>query len=148
MNRPAGRTNGTASARPVLAPRLLVRLAVRALPVGPVRDRYRREFLAELYEMSTRRQTTHMMAILANAWALRAAVTSQANREAAVATFFAHKPLICRLNLNHRWVTCRAEDGGVYQRCRRCGKDRLGVVGDPHEMWKHTDGEPGPWGVA
>ena len=148
MTRPAERTNATARARPALAPRLLVRLAVRALPGGPVRDRYRREFLAELYEMPTRRQTTHMMAILANAWALRAAVTSQANREEAVATIIPRKPLICRLNLNHRWVTCRTDDGGYYQRCRRCGKDRPGVAGDPHEMWKHTDGEPGPWGVA
>ena len=40
-------------------PSRAIRLAVRALPPGPTRDRYRYEFLAELYGMSSTRQMRH-----------------------------------------------------------------------------------------
>ncbi|WP_167552360.1 hypothetical protein [Leifsonia xyli] len=33
------------------------------------------------------------------------------------------KPLLCRLN-RHRWHTETTPDGGRYQRCIRCGKDK------------------------
>lgn len=31
--------------------------------------------------------------------------------------------LLCKLNIRHEWHLEHAEDGGVYKRCRRCGKD-------------------------
>ncbi|UEL29477.1 hypothetical protein [Pseudarthrobacter sp. L1SW] len=31
--------------------------------------------------------------------------------------------LLCKLNVRHEWHLEHAEDGGVYRRCRRCGKD-------------------------
>lgn len=31
--------------------------------------------------------------------------------------------LLCKLNIRHDWHLEHAEDGGVYKRCRRCGKD-------------------------
>jgi hypothetical protein len=34
------------------------------------------------------------------------------------------KPLLCRLNLRHRWEVRKNPDGEPYQRCTRCGKDR------------------------
>ena len=34
------------------------------------------------------------------------------------------RPLSCRLNVYHRWITRSTTDGGRYQQCRRCGKDR------------------------
>ncbi len=34
------------------------------------------------------------------------------------------KPVLCRLNLHHRWRWESSLDGGRYRRCSRCGKDR------------------------
>lgn len=31
--------------------------------------------------------------------------------------------LLCRLNLRHQWHLEHTDDGGVYKRCLRCGKD-------------------------
>jgi hypothetical protein len=31
--------------------------------------------------------------------------------------------LLCKLNIRHEWHLEHAEDGAVYRRCRRCGKD-------------------------
>jgi hypothetical protein len=31
--------------------------------------------------------------------------------------------LLCKLNIRHEWHVEHAEDGGLYERCRRCGKD-------------------------
>jgi hypothetical protein len=38
-----------------------------------------------------------------------------------------HRPLACRVNVHHRWVARTTTDGGRYQQCRRCGKDRTEV---------------------
>ena len=35
-----------------------------------------------------------------------------------------HLPLLCRLNMHHRWQLRHTEDGGRFRQCRRCGKDR------------------------
>ena len=31
--------------------------------------------------------------------------------------------LLCRLNIRHEWHIEHTDDGGVYKRCLRCGKD-------------------------
>ena len=31
--------------------------------------------------------------------------------------------LLCKLNIRHEWHVEHAGDGGLYKRCRRCGKD-------------------------
>lgn len=33
------------------------------------------------------------------------------------------KALLCKLNIQHDWHVEHAEDGSLYSRCRRCGKD-------------------------
>jgi hypothetical protein len=33
------------------------------------------------------------------------------------------KALLCKLNIHHQWHVEHAEDGSLYKRCRRCGKD-------------------------
>lgn len=33
------------------------------------------------------------------------------------------RALLCKLNIRHDWHVEHAEDGSVYKRCRRCGKD-------------------------
>lgn len=39
-------------------------------------------------------------------------------------------PLTCRWNLHHHWSWVSTEDGDRYERCTRCGKDRLEKFGD------------------
>jgi hypothetical protein len=36
----------------------------------------------------------------------------------------ADRPLLCRLNLLHRWRTMRTPTGDRYQRCANCGRTR------------------------
>jgi hypothetical protein len=38
-----------------------------------------------------------------------------------------HPRLTCRLHVHHRWETRTTEDGGRYQQCRHCGKDRTEI---------------------
>ena len=33
------------------------------------------------------------------------------------------KALLCKLNIQHDWHTEHADDGALYRRCKRCGKD-------------------------
>ena len=33
------------------------------------------------------------------------------------------RALLCKLNIRHDWHTEHAEDGALYKRCKRCGKD-------------------------
>lgn len=37
--------------------------------------------------------------------------------------------LLCKFNLHHHWHVEHAEDGGLYKRCLRCGKDGDGGDG-------------------
>jgi hypothetical protein len=39
-------------------------------------------------------------------------------------------PLTCRWHLHHHWSWVSTEDGDRYERCTRCGKDRLEKFGD------------------
>jgi hypothetical protein len=40
-------------------------------------------------------------------------------------------PLLCRLNLHHKWVRQFNPDGEGYLHCTACGKDRYDV--EPHD---------------
>ena len=33
------------------------------------------------------------------------------------------KALLCKLNIQHDWHVEHTEDGSLYKRCKRCGKD-------------------------
>ena len=33
------------------------------------------------------------------------------------------KTWLCKLNLQHEWHIEHADDGALYKRCKRCGKD-------------------------
>ena len=37
------------------------------------------------------------------------------------------KPLLCRLNMHHKWERRSTEDGKGYVKCTACGKDRYEV---------------------
>lgn len=109
---------------------LLVALATRVLPSGPVRERYRREVTTELHDLEPRDQVRHALGFLGSAWSLRRAVSGMDPvLEGAAPTFPA--PLHCRLHLYHRYRLNSTEDGHRYLRCRSCGKDYPGTGNGP-----------------
>jgi hypothetical protein len=110
---------------PARLPSLLIALGGRVLPGGSRRTRYRQEFLAELHGMSPRRQTVHALQIVASSWSLRSA-TSDPHRERKTMTgILRSKPLMCLLNVRHHWAVESGPDGERYERCTKCGKDRM-----------------------
>jgi hypothetical protein len=50
-------------------------------------------------------------------------------------TIVRSKPLLCLLNVHHHWAPQSTEDGNRYERCAKCGKDRMEF--DPLELdWR------------
>jgi hypothetical protein len=108
---------GPASPR---APVYVVGLAVRLLS-APHRDRYRREFSAELFDVPGEDQLRYALRVLSRTWALRAALTAHA--PATIGETTMTKPLRCILRL-HTWRTVHNEEGQPYQACTRCAAER------------------------
>lgn len=105
-------------------------LAATTLPRS-ARARYRREFVADLHELTRPQQASYALHVLACALPLRLAVgsgTQDPVLEAIDMTTRRHRPLRCLLNVRHEWHTESTEDGSRYARCRRCGKDATGPV--------------------
>jgi hypothetical protein len=110
-------------------------LAAHVLPAEH-QHRYALEFIAELYGMPRPQQVRHSVQVISRAWALRAALADAAPapiRENAMK----HKIrswLLCHLG-RHRWAHHRnPEVGGkdaVFERCRRCGRERQGYEAPP-----------------
>lgn len=120
------RTRTRRGLSPVSAPgrwtRGVVGMAVRLLPAGQVRERYRREFVAEMYGMASVQRTTHALQILRSIFALRTALVGYQQPLLEEATMT--KPLGCRLHLHHVWERRSTQDGSRYRQCARCGKDK------------------------
>lgn len=109
----------------------VVRVALYILPAGSVRDRYRHEHDAELRALPPGRQVRYAFGALLTSVDLRRATSADASSRAAEPTAeemitLNRKPLLCRLNLHHRWRTEHAPEGGYYRRCTKCGKDDPG----------------------
>jgi hypothetical protein len=107
----------------------LVRLATTLLPPGDLRQRYRCELVADLQYLDRPRQLSYATGVLSIAWALREELTKESAMDDTTST--PTIPLLCRLNLRHRWHLEFTEDNTRYSRCLRCGKDnpRLGGYG-------------------
>lgn len=106
----------------------LIALAAAPLPRAS-RDRYRREFIADLHGQSRAGQLTYARHVLACSVPLRLAIRSSGKAsvfEEIDMTARRRRPLRCRLNLHHDWHSESADDGTRYLRCRRCGKDETG----------------------
>jgi hypothetical protein len=114
-------------------PTALLGLALGVLPSGSVRERYRRELIAELSSLPPERQLRHSLGFLVSAWSLRRAVTG---RDALVdgAALVFPRPLHCRLHLYHHYRLATTDDGGRYLRCRDCGLDRPGTGNGPADI--------------
>jgi hypothetical protein len=131
-----------------------VQVATRVLP-GSTRDRYRQEFLAELYGLSRTRQLRHAFGVLSRSWALRTAINTPSQTPTADMEIVfprRRRPLFCRLNLRHRWTTRRTEDGRPYLQCQRCGKDETDMFAgtriDPRDVLNDVPPPPGNPGVG
>jgi hypothetical protein len=109
---------------------LLVAMATRVLPSGPVRERYRKELTSELHDLETAGQLRHAIGFLASAWSLRRAVIGADPLLGGVVKAFP-SPLHCRLRLYHHYRLNSTEDGHRYLRCRSCGKDYPGTGNGP-----------------
>ncbi len=90
--------------------RMVIRAATVTLPAGPVRERYRQEFLADLYVFDRRARLAFAFGILINAFALRAAAGGDVLPVAQRDFSMVRKPLSCRLHLHFR-VRCVNADG-------------------------------------
>ena len=97
----------------------MTRTALRALPSGPVRERWQEELVAELYGLSRREQLRHTWGVVTRVAALRSAASAEPDPTALVVL---RTPLSCTLR-RHSWRLNTTEDGGRYRRCRRCGRD-------------------------
>lgn len=108
-----------------------VALAAHLLPSGPIRERYRQEFLAELYVMTRWQAAKYVFEVAKNARRLRAAVVVDIDR----ATTRTTVAVACRLNLHHDWRMFHTEDGGRYKACARCDKEQPDWR--PYTMWRY-----------
>jgi hypothetical protein len=126
--------------RPILVARFLVSVATRILPGGSRRERYRQEFLAELYGMPPGRQTAHALQIAASSWSLRAAMSHSRQEGKTMLTTLRSKPLLCLFNIRHHWQTMSTTDGERYHRCSKCGKDRMDYPWGLHPKGHNTIG--------
>ena len=104
--------------------RLLVGAATVTLPSAAVRRRYRLEHLGELSSLPAGGQLNYAVGALATSWALRRASVPEEDPTATPTR--AVRPVLCRLNVHHRW---QQEDVPVSvgsRHCTTCGKDGTG----------------------
>jgi hypothetical protein len=108
---------------PSWAARSAVQAAAAVLPVAQ-RERYTREFFAELHDVPRRRQLSHALGLLAHAGSLRAALHDTSPRPSGAFTM--HTPLRCSLRLHHYVVRRNGEvqPPDRYEQCSRCGRVR------------------------
>ena len=98
----------------------LLRAATLLLPRGVSRNRYRREFGAELYGQSRARQLSYALGACGKMWSLRTVLVhgSEVSR----------LPLLCRTNLHHFWEKYVNDEGLHFQTCSRCGREKEGPL--------------------
>jgi len=130
---------GRSAAGVTTAARVLVGAATAALPSGDLRERYRREHLGELSAVPTKDQIRYAAGALATSMAFRRALLKE--MDMATTPTRASKPLLCRLNVHHRWREEYNPAGESYRRCRLCGKD------DPGDPPRGTPKHPMPYAM-
>lgn len=127
----------TPTGAPLAVARVGVEMTVRALPDWHDRLRYRAEFLAEMHGLPPAAQLRYTAGLVSQTFALRAALgssPSRAEEDAMTITMTTRRPFWrCRVFRRHRWVVRSTEDGGRYETCARCGRDR-------DDRYDHTGG--------
>ena len=129
--RVASRSSHEARGAPRGWPLQAVKLAVLALPRGAVRDRYRRELVADLGAVQPEERARFALRVLGGALTLRRA-TAHLRPTPVLEDVMTRprKPFLCRTNLHHRWEWAETGDGVPYVRCARCHKERGGGLDD------------------
>jgi hypothetical protein len=110
--------------RPSWLSRTLIAVAMRLLPRGVVRDRYRRELWADLTVLSQGQRLSFALRSLASAPALRRATKVASTSAGRDVMARPRKPFLCRTGLHHRWELASTGDGEEFVRCERCLKER------------------------
>ena len=90
--------------------------ATLLLPRGVSRNRYRREFAAELYGRPGLRQSTYALSVCRHMWSLRRVLVH--------GTAICRLPLLCRTSLHHHWQRHASDEGMPFHTCSRCGHER------------------------
>lgn len=116
----ADRARGIARPAGYLAGKVL-RVATCLLPRGVSRNRYRREFTAELYGQPPLRQLAYALDLCAQMCSLRTVLVH--------GTDVTRVPFLCRTNLHHRWRRLANDDGLLFQMCARCGHEKGDLPG-------------------
>jgi hypothetical protein len=117
---------------PVAGARFCIDLAVCGLPTRADRERYYAEFVAELYGLSPADQLRHVAGFLSQAFALRAALgdsRAPIEERAVNETPSLRRRFLCRALRHHDWHGWSTEDGGRYQSCTVCHRDRVERLG-------------------
>lgn len=131
--------SGTPAPGVTTAARILVSAATVTLPPGGPRERYRREHLGELSAIPAAHQLHYAVGALASSWALRQALVKE--KDMTTTPTRSSKPLLCLLNLHHKWHKEYNPAGEPYRRCLRCGKD------DPGDPPRGTPRHPLPYAM-
>ena len=114
--------SGHPSAAP--AARWVAATVARALPRQADRERYRHEFVAELYGLRPAEQARYVAGLLSQVLALRAALgTSSRPPELPMSTFI-RAPFRCRVLRMHRWMGRGAPHHGHVRSCTLCGVEQ------------------------
>jgi len=103
--------------RPRWWARTAVDVATELIAPGPVRDRYRQELEAELWDAPAGRQAGQALSMVVGAPALHRALVDSG------VLAFPHSVWWCRLRLHHQWHIQSTEDGARFERCAACGMD-------------------------
>jgi hypothetical protein len=115
--------------------RTLIVMAVRPLPKGVVRDRYRRELTADLTVPKLHQRLPFALRCFARASALRRATRGASTTPGRDVMVTPPKPFLCRAGLHHRWELAYTDDGKEFVRCERCLKER-GSGLDDTDRWR------------
>lgn len=113
---------------PVPGARLGIEIAVRTLPTRADRERYYREFVAELYDLPPGTQLRHVTGFLSQALALRAALGASPSPVEEQAMSHGRK-LLCHVLRRHHYKLYSTEDGGRYRACAYCHRESPGIRG-------------------
>jgi hypothetical protein len=122
------------SARPAAVPaaRWVAAAAARALPRRTDRERYQREFVAELYGLSPAEQARYVAGLLSQVLALRAALGTPSRPPELPMSISTRAPFRCRVLRMHRWMGHGSPHHGHVRICTLCGAQQ-GPFNTPDE---------------
>ena len=105
--------------------RASVRFAASAMERATVgvpsetRDRYHDELVAEMHDLGRIAAWRYAVGVAASASSMHAALTDGGPPPAPAVK----RPVGCRTNTHHVWMTTHTPDGDLYRACARCGKE-------------------------